>query len=80
MTTLLGLKCHLCGAKYPAEALWVCRECLGPLEVERGGVSHPVVRPPARVLPALEPLAVAADPHRHDPDPLRLPPRVRRQG
>ena len=32
MTTLLGLKCHLCGAKYPAEALWVCRECLGPLE------------------------------------------------
>src|SRR5204862_7971708 len=33
MTTLLGLKCHLCGAKYPAEALWVCRECLGPLEV-----------------------------------------------
>jgi threonine synthase len=33
MTTLLGLRCHLCGAKYPAEALWVCRECLGPLEV-----------------------------------------------
>jgi threonine synthase len=32
MKTLLGLKCHLCGAKYPAEALWVCRECLGPLE------------------------------------------------
>ena len=32
MTTLLGLKCHLCGASYPAEALWVCRECLGPLE------------------------------------------------
>jgi threonine synthase len=32
MTALLGLKCHLCGAKYPAEALWVCRECLGPLE------------------------------------------------
>ena len=32
MTTLLGLRCHLCGANYPAEALWVCRECLGPLE------------------------------------------------
>ena len=33
MTTLLGLKCHMCGKPYPAEALWVCQECLGPLEV-----------------------------------------------
>jgi threonine synthase len=32
MTTLLGLQCHLCGKQYPAEALWVCQECLGPLE------------------------------------------------
>jgi threonine synthase len=32
MTTLLGLQCHLCGARSPAEALWVCGECLGPLE------------------------------------------------
>src|SRR5512132_453498 len=28
-----GLTCHLCGAVYPAQALWVCSECLGPLEV-----------------------------------------------
>ena len=33
MTFMTGLQCHLCGAKYPAEALWVCSECLGPLEV-----------------------------------------------
>ena len=33
MTFMTGLQCHLCGAKYPAEALWVCGECLGPLEV-----------------------------------------------
>lgn len=32
MTTLLGLQCHMCGKAYPAEALWVCQECLGPLE------------------------------------------------
>jgi threonine synthase len=31
-TTLTGLQCHVCGTQYPAEALWVCRECLGPLE------------------------------------------------
>ena len=28
-----GLTCHLCGATYPPLALWVCSECLGPLEV-----------------------------------------------
>ena len=33
MRFVSGLSCHLCGAKYPAEALWVCSECLGPLEV-----------------------------------------------
>src|SRR4029078_1275969 len=27
------LRCHLCQAVYPAEALWVCSQCLGPLEV-----------------------------------------------
>jgi len=32
MRFVAGLTCHLCGATYPAEALWVC-ECLGPLEV-----------------------------------------------
>ena len=33
MKYVAGLTCHLCGATYPAEALWVCAECLGPLEV-----------------------------------------------
>jgi threonine synthase len=28
-----SLRCHLCEAAYPAEALWVCSKCLGPLEV-----------------------------------------------
>jgi len=30
---LFSLRCHLCQAGYPAEALWVCSKCLGPLEV-----------------------------------------------
>ena len=33
MRFVAGLTCHLCGATYPAEASWVCAECLGPLEV-----------------------------------------------
>src|SRR4026207_975362 len=33
MNFVSGLTCHLCGATYPAQALWVCSECLGPLEV-----------------------------------------------
>ena len=33
MTALRGLRCHACLAEYPAEALWVCTKCLGPLEV-----------------------------------------------
>ena len=33
MKFVAGLTCHLCGATYPAEALWVCTDCLGPLEV-----------------------------------------------
>ena len=33
MNFVSGLTCHLCGAVYPAQALWVCSECLGPLEV-----------------------------------------------
>ena len=32
MSALSGLQCHLCKATYPAEALWVCEKCLGPLE------------------------------------------------
>jgi threonine synthase len=33
MRFVVGLTCHLCGTAYPAEALWVCSNCLGPLEV-----------------------------------------------
>lgn len=33
MSFVTGLACHLCGKQYPAQALWVCSECLGPLRV-----------------------------------------------
>ncbi len=35
MTTsfFTGLQCHLCKTQFPAEALFVCDQCLGPLEV-----------------------------------------------
>ena len=35
MTTsfFTGLQCHLCTTQFPAEALFVCDQCLGPLEV-----------------------------------------------
>jgi threonine synthase len=31
-TTLIGLECHLCHTRFPAEALFVCDQCFGPLE------------------------------------------------
>ena len=33
MSYLTGLQCSLCQAPFPAEALYVCDRCLGPLEV-----------------------------------------------
>ena len=33
MKYVTGLQCHLCKAMFPAQALWVCDKCLGPLEV-----------------------------------------------
>ena len=33
MGYVTGLQCHLCKAMFPAQALWVCDKCLGPLEV-----------------------------------------------
>ena len=33
MGYVAGLQCHLCKTKFPAKALWVCDQCLGPLEV-----------------------------------------------
>ena len=49
MKFVTGLTCYLCGAAYPVEALWVCAECLGPLEVSydyaaiRGAVSRSLI-------------------------------------
>jgi threonine synthase len=33
MNYVTGLQCHLCKATFPAQALWVCDKCLGPLEI-----------------------------------------------
>lgn len=33
MSFVRGLRCHVCHTPFPAEALWVCDQCLGPLEV-----------------------------------------------
>jgi threonine synthase len=32
MSALAGLQCHACGSRFPAEALYACERCLGPLE------------------------------------------------
>jgi threonine synthase len=32
VSALLGLQCHLCKTMFPAEAIYVCDRCLGPLE------------------------------------------------
>jgi threonine synthase len=68
MKFVAGLTCHLCGATYPAEALWVCSDCLGPLEVSfkydeiRAAISRQLIesRPPSlwryrELLPVEEP-------------------------
>jgi threonine synthase len=33
MSFFTGLRCRMCGTTFPAEALFVCDQCLGPLEV-----------------------------------------------
>jgi len=68
MKFVVGLTCHLCGATYPPEALWVCTDCLGPLEVAydyaavKGVLSRALIesRPPSlwryrELLPVEEP-------------------------
>ncbi|MBI2187177.1 MAG: threonine synthase [Acidobacteria bacterium] len=56
MKFVAGLTCHLCGATYPAEASWVCAECLGPLEVSydyaavRGAISRALIESRPRSL------------------------------
>ena len=32
MSALVGLRCHVCKTSFPAQALYVCDRCLGPLE------------------------------------------------
>ena len=32
MSALIGLQCHICKATFPAEAIYACERCLGPLE------------------------------------------------
>jgi threonine synthase len=32
VSALIGLQCHLCKTAFPAEAVYVCDRCLGPLE------------------------------------------------
>jgi threonine synthase len=32
MSTLTGLRCHVCHTAFPPEALYVCDQCFGPLE------------------------------------------------
>jgi len=32
VSALIGLQCHLCKSRFPADALWACEKCLGPLE------------------------------------------------
>ena len=61
MSHMLGLQCHLCKTRFPAQALWVCDHCLGPLEVVydyeavRRTVDRRTIesRPPSLWLPSL---------------------------
>ena len=41
-----GLRCHLCGTAFPGEALFVCDQCLGPLEAtyDYDGVKRALTR------------------------------------
>ena len=32
MSAFAGLRCAMCKTEFPAEALYVCDQCLGPLE------------------------------------------------
>ena len=44
MKFVAGLTCHHCGASYAPQALWVCTDCLGPLEVAYDyGAVRPVI-------------------------------------
>src|SRR5215467_5599482 len=46
MSYVAGLQCHACKTRFPAKALWVCDQCLGPLEVvyDYGAVRRDITR------------------------------------
>ena len=50
MSTLTGLRCHVCHTAFPAEALYVCDQCFGPLEpvydldLARSSIAHEPIR------------------------------------
>ena len=46
MSYFTGLRCRMCGTTFPAEALFVCDQCLGPLEVtyDYDAIKHAVTR------------------------------------
>ena len=46
MSYFTGLRCRMCGTTFPAEALFVCDQCLGPLEVtyDYGAIGRAVTR------------------------------------
>ena len=58
-----SLRCHLCGTTFPATALWVCDQCLGPLEVtyDYAAIAPLVSRAADRVAPE-EPVALSRVP------------------
>ena len=69
MTFMTGLRCHLCGTAFPAEALWVCDQCLGPLEVTydydavRGAITRQAIEArPRNVWRFRELLPIAGEP------------------
>ena len=46
MSYMTGLRCSVCKAPFPAQALYVCDQCLGPLEVayDYDGIKRQVSR------------------------------------
>ncbi len=73
VSALIGLQCHLCKAMFPAEATYVCEQCLGPLEPVYDYEAIILTRETIET-PAEEPLALprAAADHRRAADRLSL--------
>src|SRR5437867_3466920 len=58
------LRCHLCQTVYPAEALWVCNQCMGPLEVtyDYAAIAPLIARRPRNLWRYRELLPIAGEP------------------